>query len=137
MCEVYLDAQAEGYLLKSQEQAAAAANVLMRGMARVGIQALVDEATGFEVNRERQALQKVLNEYVAEQLRPWVKQFPDEFFREVYGLHGWKYDATTTRRTPYVGKFINAYIYDVLPPVVQKEIERRNPKNDKGRRSHK
>lgn len=137
VCEVYLDAEAEGYLLKSQQQAADAASLLMRGMARVGITALVDEATGFQVNRERQALQKILEQYVAEQLRPWLKQFPDEFFREVYRIHGWKYNANSSKRPGYIGKFINAFVYDALPGVVLAEIEKRNPKNEKGNRGAK
>lgn len=135
VCEVYLDAQEQGQLLRSQEQAAAAASMLIRGMARVGITALVDEATGYEVNRERQALQKLFEQYIEERFRPWIKQFPDEFFKEVYRIHGWAYNENSSKRPSYIGKFINAYIYDALPSVAVKEIERRNAKNAKGNRA--
>src|SRR4051794_10811570 len=44
VCEVYLDAHHEGKLLASQKPALRAAEILLRGLGRVGVTALVDEA---------------------------------------------------------------------------------------------
>jgi hypothetical protein len=137
VCDVYLDARAEGHLLKSQLPAARAAEILVRGLARVGIIALVDEATGYQETRARNELQRILEAYVAAELRPWIKRFPDEFFREIYRLQGWDYKPGTSKRTPYVGKLINKYVYDQLPPGVHDELARLNPRNDRGYRPHK
>jgi hypothetical protein len=38
---------------------------LLRGFARVGIIALVDEATGFQRDRTKDALSKILEAYIA------------------------------------------------------------------------
>jgi hypothetical protein len=115
VCEVYLDAENENKLLASQRPALVAAGILLRGLARVGVTALVDEATGYQEVRARQELQKILEAYVQAELRPWVRVFPDEFFREIYRLQGWEYKPGTSKRTPHVGKLVNKYVYEQLP----------------------
>ena len=137
VCEVYLDAQNAGQLLASQERALHAAELLHRGLARVGVTALVDEATGYQEVRARHELQKILEAYVQAELRPWVRAFPDEFFREIYRLQDWEYRPGTSKRTPYVGKLVNKYIYEQLPHGVLEELRRVNPKNERGHRPRK
>lgn len=137
VCEVYLDARHEGVLLRNQVPTARAAEILIRGLARVGIIALVDEATGYQEVRARQELQKILEAYVQAEFRPWVRTFPDEFFREIYRLQGWEFRPGTSKRTPYVGKLIKHYIYEQLPSGVLEELERVNPRNDRGNRPRK
>src|ERR1700677_5018144 len=65
ICEMYLDARAAGTLRKSQEKIAAMAEVIVRACAKVGIIALVDEATGYEKLRKKQALQIKLQAFIA------------------------------------------------------------------------
>ena len=137
VCDVYLEARAAGRLAPSQVATAVAAEILVRALARVGIIALVDEATGYQEVRARSELQKILEAYVQAELRPWVRKFPDEFFREIYRLNRWEFKPGTARRTPQVGKLINHYIYQQLPPGVLDELRALNPVNEKGRRSHK
>jgi hypothetical protein len=137
VCEVYLDARNDGVLAKNQMETARAAEVLIRGLARVGIIALVDEATGYQEVRARRELEKILEAYVQEQFRPWVRTFPDEFFRQIYRLHNWEFKPGQTQRTPHVGKLIKHYIYEQLPKGVLAELERLNPKNHKGNRPRK
>lgn len=137
ICEVYLQARADGALKPNQEPAAAAAEILVRGLARVGIVALIDEATGYQEVRARQELQLILEAYIQAELRPWVKTFPDEFFRQIYRLQGWEYRPGTSKRTPHVGKLVNKYIYEQLPDGVLDELRRRNPKTETGHRQHK
>ncbi|MFJ4210718.1 P63C domain-containing protein [Paenarthrobacter sp. NPDC089675] len=137
VCEVYLDARQDGVLAHNQLPAAQAAEIIVRGLARVGIVALVDEATGYQETRARHELQQILEAYVVEELRPWVKTFPDEFFRQMYRLHGWAYKPGTSKRTSYAGRLVNKYIYEQLPKVVHEEIKRKNPRNERGNRAHK
>ncbi|MDE0779087.1 MAG: hypothetical protein OSB43_22625, partial [Nocardioides sp.] len=63
VCLVYMDAAKAGVLDSKQAGAAAAAEILYRGLATIGIVALVDEATGFQERRERDALRKILEAY--------------------------------------------------------------------------
>jgi hypothetical protein len=137
VCWVYLDAQAAGKLNPKQEAVAKAAGILARGLARVGIIALVDEATGYQEVRARDELTRILEHYVQAEFRPWIKTFPDEFFQEIYRLQGWEYKPGTSKRTPYVGKLVNKYVYNQLPEGVLDELRRLNPRTDKGYRARK
>ncbi len=136
MCEVLLDARGAGALRKSQLHIAAAAELLMRAFSRVGLVALIDEATGYQAERQRNELHRILEAYIAKELLPWTKRFPDDFFREVYRIHGWKYDPAHTQRPGYVGKFINRFVYEALPDGVLEELRERNPTTSSGRRRY-
>lgn len=127
---MYLDARAAGKLNTKQQSVAAAAEVLARGLARVGIIALVDEATGYQEVRARDELRRILEKYVQAEFRPWLKTFPDDFFREIYRLQGWEYKPGTSKRIPYVGKLVNKYVYEQLPDGVLDELCRLNPRTE-------
>lgn len=135
ICDVYLAARREGKLLRAQEQYAMRAEILMTSLAKVGIVALVDEATGYEKVRDRGELQLLLAEYVDEQFRPWVRRFPDEFFVEVQRIYGHTTKERSNRRPQYIGKFINDYVYKEFPDGVLDELQRVNPTNERGGRS--
>jgi hypothetical protein len=137
VCEVYLRARDAGKLLDSQSHIAKQADLLMRGLAHIGIIALVDEATGYQEQRAKDELARILEAYVSEELRPWVKTFPDEFFKQIYRLQGWPYRSGNAKRTPYVGRLINKYVYEQLPPGVLNELRKRNPVTEHGYRRHK
>jgi hypothetical protein len=137
VCWVYLDARAAGKLTAKQEPVARAAEILARGLAKVGIIALVDEATGYQEVRARDELARILEHYVQAEFRPWIKTFPDDFFREIYRLQGWEFKPGTSKRTPYVGKLVNKYVYGQLPDGVLEELRRLNPKRERGYRARK
>jgi hypothetical protein len=137
VCEVYLQARDAKRDLLSQEHIVKTCDMLMRGLARVGIIALVDEATGYQEARAKDELHRILAAYIAPELMPWTKMFPDEFFKEIYRLQGWEYRPGSAKRTPYVGRLINKYIYDQLPDGVLEELQRRNPVTERGYRRHK
>ena len=46
-----------------------------RSLAKVGIVALVDEVTGYQDARAKDALAKFFEAFVAKELQPWVKTF--------------------------------------------------------------
>lgn len=137
VCEVYVNARDENKLLKSQEHIAAACYVLMKGLARVGIIALVDEATGYQEQRAKDELARILEAYVQEEYRRWTRMFPEEFFRQIYRIHGWPYRPGNAKRTPLVGHLINKYVYGQLPPGVLEELRRLNPVTETGYRKRK
>lgn len=137
VCEVWLRARDEGALHHTQVHMAVRADMLMRGLAHVGIIALVDEATGYQADRARDELNRILEAYIAEELRPWVKLFPDEFFRQIYRLRRWDYVVGNTKGPRFVGKLINRYVYNQLPPGVLDRLRQLNPVVSKGQRRHK
>lgn len=142
VCEVYLKARDEQrtgkkVLTAHQEHIAHTCEILMRGLAHVGIIALVDEATGYQDLRTQKELNQILEMYVQEELRPYISKFPNEFFKQVYRLYGWPYKPGSTKRPPVIGNFINKYIYKGLPPNVLPKLQELNPVTEKGWRKHK
>jgi hypothetical protein len=129
ICEAILKARREGALSKQQEHIADKAEVLIRAFARVGIIALVDEATGFQKLRARDDLQKILSAYISSDLLPWTKRFPDSFYEHLHRVRGWKYEPGGYARTAYIGKLTNALVYEQLPPGVLSELRAKNPRD--------
>lgn len=134
LCEAVLAARAAKRLQTQQLGIAHQCEVIIRGLARVGIVGLVDEATGYQDVRKRDALHKILEAYISPDLIPWTKRFPDEFYKEMFRLHGWDYDPASVKRPGVVGKFTNQFVYHQLPPGVLDELRSKNPKDDLGRR---
>ena len=137
ICDVLLKARDADVLVPSQRKIAASADLLIRGLAHVGIIALVDEATGYQADRARDELVKILEAYISKELLPWTRRFPPEFFEEIYRLNGWKFVPGNLRGPRYVGKLINHLVYKKLPPGVLEELRRKNPVEDYGYRRHK
>jgi P63C domain len=107
---------------------------LTRGLAKRGIIGLVDDATGYQDDKVRQDIQRIIQMYVAPALVPWVQKFPHQFFKEAYRILGWDYKPGQTKHSPYMGKFINKYVFEALPPGVLDELKRQLPKNERGNR---
>ena len=137
ICELILDANTIKPFRSNQRFLVDTANLLIRGFARVGIIALVDEATGYQEKRARDELSKILEAYIEEELRPYVSKFPSEFFKNIYRLYDWEYKPGVTKAPRYIGKFISKYVYDPLPPGVHQQLRELNPTNEKGQRKHK
>ena len=137
ICEAILDANKDGKLKKNQARLAETAEILLRGFARVGVIALVDEATGYQADRARDELVKILEAYISKELLPWTRRFPPEFFEEIYRINGWRFIPGNLRGPRYVGKLINQLVYKRLPPGVLEELQRKNPVQENAHRRHK
>ncbi len=134
-CKIYVKADDDKALFESQKSIAKVCRSMLYGLATIGIISLVDDATGFVEQRNRNELQEILDKYISEELRAWTRKFPDEFFKQVYKIHGWNY-SKTGHHPQYLGKFINKYIYEKLPPMVLQELQRKNPCDENGVRKH-
>jgi len=137
VCEVYLQARDADALPSNQEHVAKQAEILMRGLAHIGIIALVDEATGYQEIRARDALSKILEAFIAKELQPWVQTFPPDYYQELFRLRGLKFPTDSVRRPQYFGTLTNDIVYKRLAPGVLQELKRVTPKNDSGNRKHK
>ena len=134
LCEVVLAAREAGVLQKQQQHIVQQCEYLIRGFARVGIIALVDEATGYQEERDRDELHKILEAYLSEERLAWAKRFPDEFYKHIYRLKGWKWPPVSRAKPPVLGHITNDIVYDRLPPGVLSELKRRNPVHEKTKR---
>lgn len=138
ICEGMLQARSEGKLTTPrQEIIAAQCEVLLRGFARVGIAALIDEATGYQALRPVDALKMYLETILKKELSPWIKHFPDEFYENIYRLKSWPWPGMSKNRYSVVGHYTRNLIYQRLAPGLQEEFDRRNPKGQNGSRKHK
>ncbi len=133
ICDVWIDAQEAGVLGQRQEKIAYKAKLMMRALAHVGIIALVDEATGFQRDRAADALATILEKYIAKELQPWVKTFPDEYYAEIYRLRGLDFPNDKVNHPQYFGHLTNDIIYKRLAPAVLEELKNTTPKDSKGR----
>ncbi len=138
ICELYLTAYDNNVLHDSQEKIIMQSNILIRSLAKVGITALIDEATGYQYDRESNALQELLKAYIAEDFLKWQARFPKKYYEELYRLHKWdNFDPATMKHPQYLGKFTNTYVYDYLPDGVLEELRVKNPKTKQGTRTKK
>lgn len=111
-----------------------ACDILMRGLAQVGIIALVDEATGYQDIRDRLALQAILDKFLRKEFAAWAKQFPDDFYREIFRLRKWQWRGMKVNRPQCVAHYTNDLVWSRLAPGLLGELAVRNPKNEKGYR---
>lgn len=132
ICETVLAARQVGALPKRQLNVAEQCEALVRGFARVGIIALVDEATGYQRDRARDELAKILEAFVAKELQPYVRAFPALFYEHMFRLRGLAFDKSSVRRPMYFGHLTNDIIYRRLAPGVLVELKELSKKNKKG-----
>jgi hypothetical protein len=136
--DVYLQARQAGALSPQQAPLALQAEILTRSLAKVGIVALIDEATGYQSERDKDELQKILGAYISAELLPYQRRFPLEYYKQIYRLRGWPWPPKKKNHTQFVGVITNKIVYELLPEGVLEELQSKNPVlEDKGYRAHK
>jgi hypothetical protein len=133
VCDVFLDAKIAGEIAANQEHIVKQCRILNKAFTRVAITALVDEATGYQDVRDRDALANILRAFVAKELQPWVSTFPPEFYKELFRLRGIPYTGKV-KRPQYIGHLTNNLVYKRLAPGVLAELRAKNPVAETGRR---
>lgn len=137
LCDVILAARAGEHLTHLQEHIAKQAEVLVRGFARVGIIALVDEATGYQRSRAKDALAKILEAWVAKELQPYVKTFPTDYYEQLFRLRGLPYPPEKQNYRPqYFGVLTNDIVYQRLAPGLLEELKKQAAKDEKKAHLH-
>ena len=142
VCKAVARADESGKLTKAQQGLGAQARILLAAFAKVGVTALIDEATGFQEVRSPEALRLLVQQYIEEEKREWEKQFPNEYYDELNRVYGSRRLTTTSagaiiqNRPQHFAKFTRTYIYHPLENgAVLEELDRINPKiNQKGTR---
>ena len=142
VCEVYLKYRdslaAEGKPVPAQYgRIVRACDIVMRGLAEVGVIALVDEATGYQYVRDREALQEILEKFLRKELAVWVKTFPDEFYQEMYRLRGWTWRGMQVNRISACAGYTRDLVFERLAPNLLDELDKRNPVLPSGSRKNK
>lgn len=137
-CSLLLEMRRIGIPLSSEEKTRAEiAERILVSIANVGLIALIDEVTGFQALRPRDALQTLLDKYLRRELAAWAKTFPDEFYIEMFRLKQWEWKGMKVNRPQVVGIYTRDIVYERLAPGVLEELEIRNPAGDDGERNAK
>ena len=135
ICKGYVRARDDG-ALKTERQVKIAidAGMFLSAVAKVGLIALIDEATGYQYERAQDALQFKLKLYLTEEMRKWEKTFPDELWREFGRLTNWR--GQLHQRPKYWGHLVMELIYGYLDPDVAEWLKKNTPKPIHGRNYH-
>lgn len=135
VCKAVVRADEAGKLLATQKPMANQARSIINALAKVGIDALIDEATGYQTERSPDALRLLVNAYIEKERREWEKEFPDDFYltlNKVYGSDPYIAKASgalVINKPQHFGNFTNKYVYGPLEHgEVLKELQRLNPK---------
>jgi len=136
LCDAVLDARDAEVLKGKQLIVAKQCEILTRAFAKVGIIALVDEATGYQEIRSRYALERILDKFISKELLKWAKTFPDKFYEQMFKLRDWQYIPFSIKRPGVVGRYTNDLVYERLAPGVLEELKRITPRDAKGRTKH-
>lgn len=133
ICDAFLEARKSIELNDRQKIIADQCEILVRSFAKVGIISLVDEATGYQYDRERFELQKILNAYISDEILKWQLTFTDDFYKNIYRLWGLPFVPKYIRNKPsFIGKLTSKYIYELLPQGVVDKIKEKTGKTSKG-----
>ena len=97
---------------------------LISAWSLAGIIAAVDEATGYQYIRAKDAIEKIIDKWLVKELQPWKRYFPSDYYRRIFELNSWDFDPQTTKRPGVVGKWTNNLIYDRLGPGLREQIAR-------------
>ncbi len=137
VCDVFIKADRAGKLTSSQKHIADQAHIIMKGLAHTGIAGLIDEATGYQEVRDKQALQAILDQFLRKELAAWAKTFPDRFYRHIFRLRGWQWRGRKVNPPQIVAHHTKDIVYYRLSPGIIEELEIRNPiENGRRRTKH-
>lgn len=135
ICYAYVDALGAGALTTDRQREIAINSATILGAcARIGLIALIDEATGYQEVRAKDVLQLKLQAYISEELRAWNKTFPDELW-ELFGrLTRWQ--GALHLRPKWWGKLVNELVYDAMDPEVAEYLRTNKPPSTDSARYH-
>lgn len=135
ICNAYLKARMEGALHPQQAKMAEQCEIFISACAKTGIDAIIDEATGYQYYRNAEALQEKFKAYLQDEYREWTLSFPRQFFMQLYRL---EHKNPPTRLAKYpirFGKYVMQFVYDTLDPDIADYLRENNP-NPGGHKHH-
>jgi hypothetical protein len=132
VCQALIDARNKGILGTRQQFLAIQSEIIIRASAKVGINALIDEATGYSDNKRKDEYRRLFQEFLREEHSQWEgAEYPDKFFDMIYKLYGLKRKNPDSNKHPqFFGKFIRKYIYYALANshgAILEQLDQKNP----------
>ncbi len=130
LCDFLMQIRAD--LLGSQAFLAEQAETIIRAAAKLGIIALIDEATGFIDDKRREEYRELWQTFLREEAAQWEKDvFPNDLFDIMYKLYGLKrLDPKSSKHPKFFAKFLRKYVYEPLANsrgAILRELDLKNP----------
>ena len=135
ICDGFLEARKKIKLSPRQQIIAQQCEILVRSFAKVGIIALVAEATGYQYDRERFELQSILQTFISDEILKWQEIFQLSFYKEIFRLWNVPFTAANIKRKPiFIGKLTNELVYKNMPKgvFVLVKLKEKTPKTVTG-----
>lgn len=133
ICKAYILANNDKALLESQMRIYYRLITLMTAFAKAGIDAMVDEITGYQDDIRNDKIQKMLKLYISEEFLEWTKIFPEEFYEQIFRLKEWgSFQKAGQKMPPVVGQYTNDIVYERLPDNVLTELKKKVKKSENG-----
>jgi P63C domain len=139
ICDAFLQARKEIKLSARQKIIADQCEILVRSFAKVGLIALIDEATGYQYDREKKELQAILKEFISDEIFEYQKQFQLSFYKEIFKLWGIPFTPYYIKHKPqFIGHITNRYVYSNMPKgsFVLEKLKTLTPKTKSGNRAY-
>jgi hypothetical protein len=132
VCEALIKARESDTLTKRQLFLAIQSEIILRAAAKLGIIALIDEATGYSDNKRKDEYRQLFQEFLRDEFAQWERpEFPDKFFDMIYKLYNLKRKNPDSSKHPqFFGKFIRKYVYYPLANshgAILEQLDERNP----------
>lgn len=131
VCDAIIQARNQGKLVPSQHFMAIRAEMIFRSAAKLGIIALIDEATGFIADKRKEEYRELFMEFIRDECRDWSEVFSRPFFDMLYRLYNLRRtNPRSTKHPSFFGHFIRKYIYFPLAHsngVILEMLDEKNP----------
>lgn len=136
ICLAILEARRAEKLQKQQIHIAERCELLIAAWSLAGIISAVDEATGYQYLRARNAIEVLIDKWLVRELQPWKKQFPVDYYKRIHELNSWPFDPSSVKHPGVVGKWTNDIVYDRLGPGLREQLHEYAGRDEKGRLKH-
>ena len=136
ICLTVLEARRKGALQEQQKHIAERCEILISAWALAGIVSAVDEATGYQYMRSKNAIEQIIDKWLVKELQPWKKQFPVDYYRRIHELNNWPFNPASVKRPGVIGHWTNDIIYDRLGPGLREQLHDYAGRDEKGRLKH-
>ena len=136
ICAVLIEADRKRILDKRYTHIAERAATLQHGFATMGIIWLVDKVTGYDDFKKANDFGKIIEAFVAKDMKPYVTKFPPEYYKEICRLRNVPYDPDSVKRPSYFGHLTNKITYFRLAPGVWTELKNRSKKSSSITKPH-
>ncbi|AQS10541.1 P63C domain protein [Clostridium saccharobutylicum] len=137
VCSAFVTANLNNEKLsEAQQEIVRNANKFIMSTAKIGIIALIDEATGYQDVRDSKELQLKMKYFLVEDdiARKWEKVFPDDLWFEFGRLTNWS--GSLKKRPKYWSKYVNELVYNLMDKDIAEYLRKNKPPKYNGHKKY-